>query len=187
MLSLDQLPLQAEGCRHLVSLITNYYGMQYVKPTIGSGVMTDIGVVALSQSCVSLHAWYFSRFCQAMSDPGPPGGRPRLGRERGDADTRVSFVLRPDATESEVQDLLRRAITESARQTKPLDADTRDVLIHWGPADDAEERDDAADDAEDDAADDAELLDADGRDADGNLRWDSADDAEQRDDATGDA
>ena len=36
--------------------------------------------------------------------------------------------------------------------------------------------------------DDAEeLLDADGRDADGNLRWDSTDDAEQRDDAAGDA
>ena len=70
-------PLQAEGYRHLVSLITNY-GMQYVKPTIGSGVMTDIGVVALSQSCVSLHAWYFSRFDQVMLDLGPPGGRPRL-------------------------------------------------------------------------------------------------------------
>ena len=135
MLSLAA-PLQAEGYRHLVSLITNC-GMQYVEPTKGSGVMTDIGV-ALSQSCVSLHAWYFSRFCQAMSDPGPPGGRPRLGRERGDADTRVSFVLRPDATEREVQDLLLGAITESARQTEPLDAYTRDVLIHWGPADDAE-------------------------------------------------
>ena len=138
MLSLDQLPLQAEGYRHLVSLITNY-GMQYVEPTIGSGAMTVIGV-ALSQICVSLHAWYFNRFCRAMSDPGPPGGRPRLGRKRGDADTRVSFVLRPDATESEVQDLLRRAITESARQTEPLDACTRDdVWIHLGPADDAEE------------------------------------------------
>ena len=108
LLALDQLPLQVEGCRHLVSLITNY-GMQYVKPTIGSGVMTDIGVVALSQSCVSLHAWYFSRFCLAMSDPGPPGGRPRLGRERDGADTRVSFVLRPDATESEARDLLLKA------------------------------------------------------------------------------
>ena len=91
-------------------------------------------------------------------------------------------MLRPDATESEVQDLLLRAITESARQTEPLDACTGDVLIHWGPAD-AEERDDAADDA----ADDAELLDADGRDADSNLHWDSADDAEQRDDAADDA
>ena len=133
MLSLDQLPLQAEGCRHLVSLITNY-GMQYVKPTIGSGVMTDIAV-ALSQSCVSLYAWYFSGFCQAMSAPGPPGGRPRPRRERDDADTRVSFVVRPDATESEVQDLLLRAITEArSRQTELLDADTRE----WGPADDAE-------------------------------------------------
>ena len=94
MLSLDQLPLQAEGCRHLVTLITNY-GTQYVKPTKGSGVMTDIGV-ALSQSCVSLHAWYFSRFdCQAMSDPSPPGGPPMLGSEQGDdADTRVAFVPR---------------------------------------------------------------------------------------------
>ena len=134
MLSLDQLPLQAEGCRHLVSLITNYYGMQYVKPTIDSGVMTDIAV-ALSQSCVSLYAWYFSGFCQAMSAPGPPGGRPRPCRERDDADTGVSFVLRPDATESEVQDLLLRAITEArSRQTELLDADTRE----WGPADDAE-------------------------------------------------
>ena len=129
MLSLDQLPLQAEGYRHLVSLITNY-GMQYVKPTIGSGVMTGIGV-ALSQSCVSLHASYFSRFRQAMSDPGPLGGRPRLGRGRGDANTRVSFVLRPDATdEREVQHLLPRAIRrESAKQTWPLDAYTRDALI----------------------------------------------------------
>ena len=200
MLSLDQLPLQAEGCRHLVSLITNY-GMQYVKPTIGSGVMTDIAV-ALSQSCVSLYAWYFSGFCQAMSAPGPPGGRPRPRRERDDADTGVSFVLRPDATESGVRDLLLRAITEArSRQTELLDADTREwgpaddaelldaytrdalLQVHWGPADDAEERDDAADDA----ADDAELLDADGRDADSNLHWDSADDAEQRDDAADDA
>ena len=132
MLSLAA-PLQAEGYRHLVSLITNY-GMQYVKPTIDSGVMTDIAV-ALSQSCVSLYAWYFSGFCQAMSAPGPPGGRPRLGRERGDADTRVSFVLRPDATESEVQALLPGAITE-AWQAELLDADTRDALlqVHWGPA-----------------------------------------------------
>ena len=192
MLSLAA-PLQAEGYRHLVSLITNY-GMQYVKPTIGSGVMTDIGVALSQKSCVSLHAWYFSPFCQAMSDPVPPGGRPRLGRERGDADTRVSFVLRPDATEREVQDLILRAIAESANQTEPPDAYTRVVSIHWGPADDADERDDAADDAEerddaaDDAADDAELLvDADSRDADRNLHWDSADDAEQRDDAADDA
>ena len=41
--------------------------------------------------------------------------------------------------------------------------------------------------AADDAADDAELLDADGCDADSNLHWGSADDAEQRDDAAGDA
>ena len=188
--------------------------MQYVKPTIGSGVMTDIAVVALSQGCVSLYAWYFSGFCLAMSDPGPPGGRPRLHRERDDGVTRVSFVLRPDATESEARDLLLGAITE-ALQTELLDAYTRDALlqVHWGPADDphsgivrqvqdgsgepghshdpqdqrfsiiagllAEERDDAADDAE--------LLDADGRDADSNLHWDSADDAEQRDDAADDA
>ena len=46
--------------------------MQYVKPTIDSGVMTDIAV-ALSQSWFSLYAWYFSGFCQAMSAPGPPG------------------------------------------------------------------------------------------------------------------
>ena len=65
-----------------------------------------------------------------MSDPGPLGGRPRLGRERGDANTRVSFVLRPDATdEREVQHLLLRAIRESARQTGPLGAYTRDALI----------------------------------------------------------
>ena len=134
MLSLDQLPLQAEGCRHLVTLITNC-GTEYGKPTKDSGVMTDIGV-ALSQSCVSLHASYLSRFRQAMSDPGPLGGRPRLGRERGDANTRVSFVLRPDATdEREVQHLLLRAIRrESARQTWPLDAYTRDALtqVHRG-------------------------------------------------------
>ena len=93
---------------------------------------------------------------------------------------------------------------DSADDAELLDAYTRDALLHWDSADDAEERDDAADDAEnemmptslydaelngkpDDAADDAELLDADGRDADGNLRWDSADDAEQRDDAADDA
>ena len=137
-----------------------------------------------------------------MSAPGPPGGRPMPRRERDDADTRVSFVLRPDATESEVRDLLLRAITEArSRQTELLDADTREwgpaddaellgaytrdalLQVHWGPADDAEERDDAADDA----ADDAELLDADGRDADGNLHWDSAVYAEQRDYAADDA
>ena len=60
MLSLDQLPLQTEGCRHLVSLVTNY-GMRNIRPTIGSGVMTDIAI-ALSQSCVSLHAWYFTTY-----------------------------------------------------------------------------------------------------------------------------
>ena len=152
MLSLAA-PLQAEGYRHLVSPITNY-GMQYVKPTIGSGVMTDIAV-ALSQSCVSLYAWYFSGFCQAMSAPGPPGGRPRPRRERDDADTRASFVVRPDATESEVQDLLLRAITEArSRQTELLDADTRE----WGPADDAE------------------LLDAYTRDALLQVHWGPADD-----------
>ena len=99
--------------------------------------MTDIAVVALSQGCVSLYAWYFSGFCQAMSAPGPPGGRPRLHRERDDGVTRVSFVLRPDATESEARDLLLGAITE-ALQTELLDAYTRDALlqVHWGPADD---------------------------------------------------
>ena len=97
---------------------------------------------------------------------------------------------------------------DSADDAELLDAYTRDALLHWDSADDAEERDDAADDAEnemmptslydaelngkpddaaDDAADDAELLDADGRDADSNLHWDSADDAEQRDDAADDA
>ena len=86
-----------------------------------------------------------------MSDPGPPGGRHRLGRERGDANTRVSFVLRPDATESEVWDLLLRAITE-ARQTELLDAYTRDALLHLGPTDDEEDQDDAADDAANGAA-----------------------------------
>ena len=98
------------------------------------------------------------------------GGRPRPRRERDDADTRVSFVLRPDATESEVWDLLLRAITEArSRHTELLDADTREwdpaddaellgaytrdalLQVHWGPADDAEERDAAADDAADDA------------------------------------
>ena len=180
MLSLDQLPLQAEGCRHLVSLITNY-GMQYVKPTIDSGVMTDIAV-ALSQSCVSLYAWYFSGFCQAMSAPGPPGGRPRPCRDRDGADTGVSFALRPDATEREVALLLVGAITPGCQ-----------VQVHWGPAADphngiVRQVQDGSDDAAADAADDAEeLLDADGRDADGNLHWDSADDAEQRDDAADDA
>ena len=55
----------------------------------------------------------------ALLGGGGEGGRPRLGRERGDANTRVSFVLRPDATdEREVQHLLLRAIRrESARQT----------------------------------------------------------------------
>ena len=104
-------------------------------------------------------------------------------------------MLRPDATESEVQDLLLRAITESARQTEPLDAYTRDVLIHWGPADDAEERDDAADDAADDArnaepdGDDSQARD----DSQATLHWMSpvpADDAElngEPDDATDDS
>ena len=39
---------------------------------------------------------------------------------------------------------------DSADDAELLDAYTRDALlqVHWGPADDAEERDDAADDAE---------------------------------------
>ena len=187
MLSLDQLPLQAEGCRHLVTLITNY-GTQYVKPTKGSGgVMTDIGV-ALSQSCVSLHAWYFSRFdCQAMSDPGPPGGPPKLGSERGDADTRASFVLCHGDTERHVRTLLRGAITESAtsQQTQRPDAYTRDVVIrvHWGPAEgDAEERAHAAG-AADHFTREALLLSGPRGDAEPQQKDDDAGDAQKRDDA----
>ena len=187
MLSLDQLPLQAEGCRHLVTLITNY-GTQYVKPTKDSGVMTDIGV-ALSQSCVSLHAWYFSRFdCQAMSDPSPPGGPPMLGSEQGgDADTRASFVLCHGDTERHVRTLLRGAITESAtsQQTQRPDAYTRDVVIrvHWGPAEgDAEERAHAAG-AADDFTRDALLHSGPRGDAEPQQKDDVAGDAQKRDDA----
>ena len=83
-----------------------------------------------------------------MSDPGPPpGGPPRLGRERSDADTtRVSFLLRPGDTESHARARLLQAITQSATsQTQPPDAyPPRGVLIHWGPAGDADERRDDA-------------------------------------------
>ena len=187
MLSLDQLPLQAEGCRHLVTLITNY-GTQYVKPTEGSGgVMTDIGV-ALSQSCVSLHAWYFSRFdCQAMSDPSPPGGPPMLGSEQGDdADTRVSFVLRHGDTELDAMGLLMRAMEKSATsQAQPPDAYTREAVIkvHWGPAaGDAEGRAHAAG-AADDYTRDALLHSGPRGNAKPQQEDDVADDAQTRDDA----
>ena len=65
---------------------------------------------------------------------------------------------------------------------------TGDALLHWGPTtDDAEEQDDAADYAADGAAaDDAEFLDADCCDAERSLHRDSADEADQRDDATDD-
>ena len=67
------------------------------------------------------------------------------------------------------------------------DAYTGDALLHWGPTDDAEEQDDAADYAADGAAaDDAEFLDADCCDAERSLHRDSADEADQRDDATDD-
>ena len=91
-----------------------------------------------------------------MYDPGPPpGGPPRLGRERSDADTtRASFLLRPPGdTESSVEARLRQAITKksaTSQQTQRPDGHPCDVVIHWGPAGNAddERRDDAADDAE---------------------------------------
>ena len=194
MLSLvDQLPLQAEGCRHLVTLITNY-GTQYVKPTKGSGgVMTDIGV-ALSQSCVSLHVWYFSRFdCQAMSDPSPPGGPPMLGSEQGDdADTRVSFVLRHgDTDERDVMGLLMRAMKKSATsQAQPTDAYTSCdavIQVHWGPAaGDADGRAHAAGGAPDDYYNTRDALLHSGPRGDAEPQQQEcygADDAQTRDDA----
>ena len=65
MLTLDQLPFQAEGCRHLVALVTSY-GKLRIGPTIGSRRggepwQTDVAI-ALSQTCKSMHAWYFSTF-----------------------------------------------------------------------------------------------------------------------------
>ena len=90
-----------------------------------------------------------------MYDPGPPpGGPPRLGRERSDADTtrRASFLLRPGDTESSVEARLRQAITKksaTSQQTQRPDGYPCDVVIHWGPAGNADERGDhAADDAE---------------------------------------
>ena len=63
MLTLDQLPFQAEGYRDLVCLITNY-GRWHCGPTIGSrrrgeGWDCDIAI-ALSQTCRAIHAWYYS-------------------------------------------------------------------------------------------------------------------------------
>ena len=47
MLTLDQLPFQAEGYRDLVCLITNYGGWHRC-------------VIAMSQTCTSIHAWYYT-------------------------------------------------------------------------------------------------------------------------------
>jgi len=62
MLTLDQLLFQAEGYRDLVCLITNYGGW-HLGPTIGSrrrgGWDFDI-VIAMSQTCTSIHAWYYT-------------------------------------------------------------------------------------------------------------------------------
>ena len=86
-----------------------------------------------------------------MYDPGPPpGGPPRLGRERSDADTtRASFLLRPGDTERYVRARLWRAITKKSATRQTQQPDPCDVVIHWGPAGNADERGDhAADDAE---------------------------------------
>ena len=65
MLTLDQLPFQAEGYRDLVCLITNC-GKWHCGPTVGSrrrggGWTFDI-TIALSQTCTAIHAWYYTDF-----------------------------------------------------------------------------------------------------------------------------
>ena len=61
MPTLSQLPFQAEGYRHLVCLIANY-GSGRIGPTIGSrrrnGVLYCDIVIALSQTCPAIHAWF---------------------------------------------------------------------------------------------------------------------------------
>ena len=83
MPTLSQLPFQAEGYRHLVCLIANY-GSERIGPTVGSrrrnaGWDCDI-VIALSQTCPAIHAWYYDTFdgdknrvpSRLIDPPSPP-------------------------------------------------------------------------------------------------------------------
>jgi len=83
MPTLSQLSFQAEGYRHLVCLIANY-GSERIGPTIGSrrrneGWDCDI-VIALSQTCPAIHAWYNGTFdgdknrvpSRLIDPPSPP-------------------------------------------------------------------------------------------------------------------
>ena len=77
MLTLDQLPFQAEGYRDLVCLITNY-GRWHCGPTIGSrrrgdGWDCDIAI-ALSQACHAIHAWYYGSYDHAWLRAGSRDG-----------------------------------------------------------------------------------------------------------------
>ena len=56
MLTLDQLPFQAEGYRHIVCLIDNYASSENVL-TKKCGWESDSGI-ALKQTCRAVHAWY---------------------------------------------------------------------------------------------------------------------------------
>ena len=68
MLTLDQLPFQAEGYRDLVCLITNY-GRWHCGPTRGSrrrgdGWDCDIAI-ALSQNCPASDTWHYGAYDRA--------------------------------------------------------------------------------------------------------------------------
>ena len=85
MLTLDQLPFQAEGYRDLVCLITNY-GRWHCGPTIGSrrrgdGWDFDIAT-ALSQTCPAIHAWYYRTYDDDDSVPSRPRYSEDLGRSQ---------------------------------------------------------------------------------------------------------
>jgi len=77
MLTLDQLPFQAEGYRDLVCLITKY-GRWHCGLTIGSrrrgdGWDCDIAI-ALSQACRAIHTWYCGTYDRAWLRAGSRDG-----------------------------------------------------------------------------------------------------------------
>ena len=56
IIGLSQLPLEAEGYRHIVCLIDNY-ASSYGVLTKDLGLESDSGI-ALKQTCRAVHAWY---------------------------------------------------------------------------------------------------------------------------------
>ena len=88
MLTLDQLPFQAEGYRDLVCLITNC-GKWHCGPTVGSrrrggGWKFDI-TIALSQTCTAIHAWYYT---DLDYDDDSASSMPRYSEDPADRNTK---------------------------------------------------------------------------------------------------